>query len=73
MPEPLTDEELAAQLRADPGTQRLADELGLTVDEYIAETLKYLANPERGFMGGEVATDAKPPIVLPKHVRTLKG
>jgi DNA-directed RNA polymerase specialized sigma subunit len=46
----LTNQQLEAELRADPSTAELAEEQGLTVDEYIAATLKFLDDPDQGFL-----------------------
>lgn len=47
----MTDQELEADLRSDPETEELALEQGMTVDEYVAHTLAFLADPDRGFAG----------------------
>lgn len=55
----MTNPELEAELRADPSTAELADEQGLTVDEYIAATLKFLDDPEQGFLGHRDGPDCE--------------
>mgnify|MGYP001267178072 CR=1 FL=1 len=55
----MTNHELEAELRADPSTTELADEQGLTVDEYIAATLKFLDDPEQGFLGHRDGPDCE--------------
>ncbi len=55
----MTNDELRADLLADPSTADLAEEQGLTVDEYVAETLRYLDDPDRGFCGGRDGPDCE--------------
>ncbi len=55
----MTNDELRADLLADPTTAELAGEQGLTVDEYVAATLEYLDDPDAGFCGGRDAPDGE--------------
>jgi len=55
----MTNDELRADMLADPATADLAEEQGMTVDEYIAETLKYLDDPDAGFCGGRDSPDCE--------------
>lgn len=48
----MTNEELRADLLADPTTAEIAEEMGLSVEQYIEETIAYCDHPEAGFMGG---------------------
>lgn len=55
----MTNDELRAALLADPETAEIAEEQGMTVEEYVAETLAYCDDPDRGFAGCRDAPDCE--------------
>ena len=65
----MTNEELRADLLADPTTAEIAQENGLTVEQYIEETIAYCDNPDAGFLGGIDEPDCahKEPEVTQEH------
>ena len=51
----MTNDELRANLLADPATAELAEEQEMTVEEYITATLDYCEAPDKGFAGSGIA------------------
>lgn len=56
----MTNEELRADLLADPTTVEFAEENGMTLAEYVEATIAYCDNPDAGFAGeGQGAPDCE--------------
>ena len=56
----MTNDELRADLLADPTTVEIAEENGMTLEEYVEATIAYCDDPDAGFAGeGQGAPDCE--------------
>lgn len=55
----MTNDELRADLFADPSTREIAEEQGMTLEAYVEATLKFVDDPDAGFAGGCDAPDCE--------------
>jgi predicted lipoprotein len=66
-PSELSDEEILAKIKKDPATRELAENLGMSVDDYAQKVLFYVRNPQAQpqieVMSDEEAREAGMPSV----------